>query len=80
MILIKVNGQDFLCKRLFFKMYLYEDRAENRRGPSKAPKMTNICLNFTRTGVGPAKDKNPRKVTPKNPVVLLKLPMYMLTY
>ena len=38
MILIKVNCQDFLCKRLFFKMYLYKDRAENRRGPSKAPK------------------------------------------
>ena len=48
--------------------------------PLKHLKMTNICLNFTRTGVGPAKDKNPRKVTPKNPVVLLKLPMYMLTY
>ena len=38
MVLVKVHFKDFLCKRLFCKMYLYEDRAENRRGPSKAPK------------------------------------------
>ena len=37
MVLVKVYFQDFLCKRLFFKMYLYDDRVENRRGPSKAP-------------------------------------------
>ena len=37
MVLVKVHFQDFLCKRLFFKLYLYDDRAENRRGPSKAP-------------------------------------------
>ena len=38
MVLGKVHFQDFLCKRLFFKMYLYEDRAQNHTGPSKAPK------------------------------------------
>ena len=38
MALVKIHFQDFLFKRLFCKMYLYEDRAENRRGPSKAPK------------------------------------------
>ena len=38
MVLVKVHFQDFLCKRLFCKMSLYEDRAENRRGPPKAPK------------------------------------------
>ena len=38
MALVKVHFQDFLCKRLFCKMYLYEDRAENRGGASKAPK------------------------------------------
>ena len=37
MVLVKVHFQDFLCKRLFFKIYLYDDRAENRRGPYKAP-------------------------------------------
>ena len=38
MVFVKVHFQDFLCKRLFCKLYLYEDRAENRRGPSKTPK------------------------------------------
>ena len=38
MVLAKVHFQDYLCKRLLCKMYLYEDRAENRRGPSKALK------------------------------------------
>ena len=38
MVLVKVHFQGFLCKRLFCKMYLYQDRAENGRGHSKAPK------------------------------------------
>ena len=54
-------------------MFLYEDRAENRRDPLKHRKMTNISSNFTRTGVSPAKDKRPRKGTTKNQVVLLKV-------
>ena len=40
-------------------------------------KMPNICSNFIRTGVGPAKDKSPRKGTAKNAVVLLKVSMYI---
>ena len=35
MVLTKVNFQDFLCKRLFCKMYLSEDQAGNSGGPSK---------------------------------------------
>ena len=38
MVLLKLHFRDFLCKRMFRIMYLYEDRAENRRGPSKTPK------------------------------------------
>ena len=38
MVLVKVHFQDFLCKGLFCKMYLYQDRAENCGGPSKEPK------------------------------------------
>ena len=38
MVFVKVHFQDFLCKRLFCKMYLYKDRAQNRREFSKAPK------------------------------------------
>ena len=44
MVLIKVHFQDFLCKRLPCKMYLYEDRAENSRGPSKVPKEDKYML------------------------------------
>ena len=44
MVLIKVHFQDFLCKRLPCKMYLYEDRAENSRGPSKVPKDDKYML------------------------------------
>ena len=73
MVFVKVHVHDFFCKRLFCKMYLYEDRAENCRGPSKAPKDDNKCLNFTRTGVGPAKDKVRRKGTAKNPMLLIKV-------
>ena len=49
-----------LCKRLFCKMYLYEDRTENRRGPSKTPKDDKYILKIY-TRVGPPKDKGPRK-------------------
>ena len=38
MVLVKVHFPDLLCKRLVCKTYFYEDRDENRRGPSKAPK------------------------------------------
>ena len=48
MVLVKVHFQDFFCKRLFCKMYLYEDRAENPRGPSKAPKDDKYMLKFYR--------------------------------
>ena len=45
MVLAKVHFQDFLCKRLFCKMYLYEDRTENPREPSKAPKTERCAKN-----------------------------------
>ena len=37
-VLVKVHFKDFLCKSVFWIMYLYKDRAEKRRGPSKTPK------------------------------------------
>ena len=46
--------------------------------PLKDLKVTNICSNFTRTGVGPTKDKILVKVPQKKPVVLPKVPMYIL--
>ena len=44
MVLAKVHFQDFLCKRLSCKMYLYEDRAENSRGSSKVLKDDKYML------------------------------------
>ena len=66
MVLTKVHFQDFLCKRLFCKMYLYEDQAENRRGPSTALKDGKYIFKLYKDRVGPAKDKGPRKSTAKN--------------
>ena len=50
MVLVKVHFEDFLCKRLFFKMYLYDDRAENRRGPSKAPEHGKFMFKLYKDG------------------------------
>ena len=40
----KIHFQDFLRKRLSCKMYLYEDRAEDSRGPSKVLKDDKYML------------------------------------
>ena len=66
MVLAKVHFQGFLCKRLFRKMYLYEDRGENRRGSSKAPKYDKYMFKLYKDRVGPAKDKGLPKSTAKN--------------
>ena len=46
MIFVKVYFQDFLCKGLFSKMYLYKDQAENSRGSSKPPKDDKYMFKF----------------------------------
>ena len=57
-VFVEVHFQDFFCQRQFSKMYLYNDRAENCRGPSKTSK--GPCEGIT-----------------KNPLVLLKIPVYI---
>ena len=66
MVLVKVHFQDFLCKSLFCKMYLYEDRAENRRGPSKAPKDDKYIIKLYKDWGRSCKRQSPPKSTNVN--------------
>ena len=43
-VLVKVHFQYFLCKSMFWIMYLYDDRAENGSVPSKRPKDDKYML------------------------------------
>ena len=85
MVLVKVHFKDFCVRDCFVKCTFTRTELKIVEDRLKHLKMANISLNFTRTGVGPAKDKGPRKSTAKNPMVLLKVPMcnihtYIQTY
>ena len=76
-VLVKVHFQNLCVSRCFESYIFTTTKLKSVENTVKHLKMPNICSNFIRTGVGPAKDKSPRKGTAKNAVVLLKVSMYI---